>query len=205
MAGVAQPVPRGTWQFQVVEGDKPVRCDYLSKSMCTLHRLVIQNDSDDTLECDATMGFVDPGAGGLKSTGSRRVVAGRRARTVLAPVSPEGMKPLRSGARCLAREPLPPLAVPPGCAYKLTQAPPLESFYPEAARRHGEQGPVDLEFQVAADDPHAGDIRVIGSSLFPALDQAAINYMGALRFEAPCPATRFRLKVEFRLSDQPPR
>jgi TonB family protein len=201
VVAVDQAVPHGVWRFHQGHSEEPVRCNYVGMRRCTQHRLAVVNESDDTLECDSVLSFIGRGSDGLQSTRSRRVVANRRTRTVLVAISPEGAEPARAVVRCHAREPLPPMAVPPGCAYKVVQSASFDAFYPEYSRRAGEQGPVDVEFTLLAGEPRATAIAVVGSSLWPMLDEAAMAYVGALRFEAPCPSTRFRLKMEYRLSD----
>jgi TonB family protein len=55
--------------------------------------------------------------------------------------------------------------------------------YPEAARRYGQQGTVALKFLIGTDG-HVVDAKVIKSSGFDLLDQAALNGLSKCLFEA---------------------
>ena len=79
----------------------------------------------------------------------------------------------------------------------------IRPHYPEGARLRGEQGDVMLEILVGADGS-AGDVRVVSTSGFDELDDAAVRAVRVARFVpaksgGESVASTARLKLTFRL------
>jgi TonB family protein len=83
--------------------------------------------------------------------------------------------------------------------YEVVRAVAVGDYYPEKSREAGEEGPVVLEFTLRGKAEHPRDIKVVGSSLFPASDEAAAKALGDMVMSSSCKNAKYRLKLSFRL------
>jgi TonB family protein len=194
-----QPLASGAWRYRVVENAFMRRCSW-SDGPSQTFTLFIENDSDERLECTASL-----------TTGRDRhapatepVAVEPRERRVAfeACLGGEGVFQGATAA-CTARAAPPPLAsnLPAGCAYAVIQAPGIEEFYPPAARRLGEEGAVDVSFAVTASTGRLTDIEIAKSSGSARLDEGALRYLRNIRARSTCPDVRYPMRVRFRLDD----
>jgi TonB family protein len=189
-------LPHGFWRYHQLGDDLPVACAYEQPPGCITNALEVENASTDTLECTATMNFRR-----LPGTTLRRVVGpGETVRVLAEKVKPKA-NVTEARVDCTVRPPVPPPEVTRGCAFHIDSAPSLAALYPPASRRLQEEGSVDVAFTLDNATGTASGIAVIGYSLSPRLDGAAVKFVEAATFSTPCPGLRYATRVRFQLSE----
>ena len=73
--------------------------------------------------------------------------------------------------------------------------------YPAMARRMRYEGTVQLAIEIKASASSATRIKVLSSSGYPELDNAAISALKKWKFSPPLQATDFELSIKFHLSN----
>jgi len=187
----------GFWQYRVMRGSELTTCGMPNtRAIFAWHTVHGENLSQDTLTCNVKLTC----GGGLcfptSTTSAKAVIAPKGQSTVIrACMKPEDMYQI--DAECQQRAARAPLKIPPNCKYDAVGAPPLDSFYPMASIRLREQGPVDLAFTLRAADGAPSDAEVVGSSLSPRIDEAALKVLNNVRLRTTCPGTRFEMRLNF--------
>ncbi|HEU4603786.1 MAG TPA: energy transducer TonB, partial [Steroidobacteraceae bacterium] len=103
---------------------------------------------------------------------------------------------------CAARPPIDKSQLTPKCKKTLdTRSIDLNSLYPAASRRESEEGPVVLQFTLTHEAAPPGDIKVVGSSLFPRLDAAAVVALSKAMGSTECERGTYLFEVNFELRD----
>jgi TonB family protein len=194
VASPDRPLGTGVWRYTVGgPSEFGTRCRGMDAPVSAFH-LVIENESDETLECTASIS--------LRGEDGRAPVSvvEPRARQLAAEVctfDPERFT--GASATCSVREVAPAWDVPPGCGYTVTKAEPVSSRYPASSRRLLEQGPVDVGFTLSEKDGRPVDVAVVQGAGSRRLDAAAIQYVQSMRMRTDCPGVRYRMKVRFRI------
>jgi TonB family protein len=193
-----EPLASGTWRYRVVENAFMRRCVWNDGPSQTF-TLFIENDSDETLECAASLA-----TGRDSHSPTRPVAVEPRERRVAFEACLGGDGVFQGAtAACTARaEPSGPTwSVPSGCAYTVSEAPSIEEFYPPASRRLAEEGMVDVSFIVTAPAGRTKDVEIAKSSGSARLDEGALRYVRAVKARSTCPDVRYLMRVRFRLND----
>lgn len=193
--------PHGAWRYRQLRDDTPVICSFNGTNECITHKLRVENSSADTLECDSRMNYDGVNSENLPSMRALGVVMPKQTRYVMSDRAKPGVSLVDATVDCKARPPRARLNVPKECKFQVLEAPPLDNFYPPAARRLSEEGPVELEFTLEQAQGHASAISVVGSSLSARLDQAAVKYLESVTFSTPCPSTHYDLRLLFKLNE----
>jgi len=163
--------------------------------VCSRYALEIENPGADTLECIASLVPPAPDAPPQRAA----VLTAKDNRVIFSEVATiaQGVPDVK--VECRRRQAPPPLLTPASCKPTATKVGQISDYYPAASRQLGEEGPVDLEYTLAESNATPTDIKVIGSSLSARLDEAATRFLGDAMFTTPCPGTRYRLRVRFKL------
>lgn len=172
---------------------------------CTRHTLMVRNESAVPIQCKGVLEYSQANrAGETRAEADRVIFPWEEARVLRSDIDDEG-KPANYSADCVAvpAGPLRTVNVAPECKPALS-APPLEQFYPPGAKRRGEQGAVVLEFTTTTAPAAVKEALVVQSSGFVDLDNAALSFSKRLKATSACDAFRMRLKINFKLEDEPP-
>ena len=189
----------GTWRYHQLVEDLPGACSQDNAHSCVRHILLVDNDSNDTLECTAHETYDAADVYHSTERVTRRVVPPGKAVTVLTDLVDKQAKVTSAVVECTARASFPYPQIAPECSFQIKSADPLESFYPATSQRLAEEGPVVLMFTLTQAEGPASDVIVTGSSLSSRLDEAAVKYIGSVTFTTPCPGTRYPITVRFQL------
>jgi TonB family protein len=91
--------------------------------------------------------------------------------------------------------------IPEGCQTEVS-GPFLADYYPPGAKRRNEQGRVVLEYSLVEGSTKPANVRLVGSSGYQDLDNAALKYSKGLRMKQACTDNRrHRLNVAFQLRE----
>lgn len=181
--------------WKLMRDDSLPECQKDGQVVCARYALEIQNPGADTLECIASLVPPAPDAPPQRAA----VLTSKENRVIFTEVTTiaQGVPDVK--VECRRRPAPPPLLTPSSCKPTPTKMGQIGDYYPAASRQLGEEGPVDLEYTLAESNATPTDIKVIGSSLSSRLDQAATRFLGDATFTTPCPGTRYRLRVRFKL------
>jgi TonB family protein len=185
--------PHGTWRYRQLRNDTAVACRHNGPAECIAHKLRVENTSGDTLECKSRLTYGGINNENLSSMTALTVVLPKQTRTIVNDLAKPEVSLSSATVECTARAPRPLLNV--------LEAPQLEKFYPAAALRLREEGPVELSFKLESAQGRASAVSVVGSSLSDRLDEGAIKYVENMTFSTPCPSTTYELRVVFKLVD----
>lgn len=192
-------VDTGSWRYLLARDDVPRRCGAGADEKCLYRAVVVTNESDETLECTGEITYEGTDIAGNETTRSQALVAKRTSQIVAASLAPQQINASVFEANCTARAKLPPLDTPAHCNYEVVQPIAIADYYPPASRQAGEQGPVTVEFTLSGKAANPTNVKVVASSLFPALDQAAAKAVSDMVMSTDCPKTSYRLRVNFQL------
>jgi TonB family protein len=189
----------GVWQYRVMRGAELTSCGMQSeRAVYSWYTVHLENLSKDTLTCSAKLTCGGRQCFPTTSTSAKSVLSPKGQATVIrACMLPEDMYQIE--ADCQVRPARTPLKIPPNCKFEPVGGVQLESAYPVASRRLREQGPVDLAFTLKESEGVPSDAAVLGSSLSPRIDEAALAALRSLRMRTNCPGTRFEMRLNFEL------
>jgi TonB family protein len=189
----------GFWQYRVSRSADLTSCGITdARAMYSWYTVQLENLSNGTLNCSAQLSCKGRVCFPTTTTSVKAVLAPKGQSTVIrACMRPED--PYEITTDCQQRPARTPLKIPPNCKYNPVGNAPLETFYPAASRRFREQGPVDLVFTLRDAEGAASDPEVVGSSLNPRIDEAALKALRSLRLRTNCPGTRFEMRLNFEI------
>lgn len=187
------------WPHDYMRGEYEVPCPDSQSETCIYHRLIVENASDDTLECRSRITYDGVNRDGRRGKEHKSVVEPNARKAVLADNTTPDVKVESYGVECAVRKPTDDSKLTPNCKPTLTQKPTGSIDYPPESRLAGEEGPVLLEFTLTDEEGPPRDIVVVGSSLWPKLDESAVKYVAQYRGVTDCKQGRFRLPLTFRL------
>lgn len=199
-SGHRTEVPGGSWIFLLARDDVPRRCGANYGQECLYRALIVRNESESVLECKGEITYEGTDIDGNPTTQSQALVLERSARIIAASLAQRDVNASTFDARCTPRAKLPALNTPAGCKYEVVKPIDIADYYPAEARAAGEEGPVTLEFTLRGKPGNPTDVRVVASSLFPRLDEAAVKAISDMVMSSKCPNTRYRLRVSFQLN-----
>ena len=194
--GFTTELTDGAWSFTLVRDDRARRC---GKVECLQRIVFVRNSSPRALECTASITYAGTDIEGQATREGKAVVAGQAARQVLVSVAARGVDASTFDAQCKPRAELPALSTPGTCKYQVVKPVSIGDYYPDASRKAGEEGPVTVEFNVGDKAASPTDVKVVASSLYPALDQGAVSAVQAMVMSSNCASGRYRLRLSFQL------
>jgi TonB family protein len=194
--GYTTELPDGAWSFTLIRDERLRRCGTVE---CLQRILIIRNSSPRTLECTASISYSGSNVEGKATSEGKAVVNGKSSRAVVTSLAAKGVDASTFIADCKPRSELPPLETPANCKYEVIKPITIGDYYPDASRKAGEEGPVTVEFNVGNKPANPTDVKVVASSLFPALDQGAVSAVQAMVMSSNCASGRYRLRLSFQL------
>ncbi len=198
-SGHSFELPTGTWRFLLARDAEPRACDVGGAAQCLYRAVVVLNESDETLECTGEIAYEGTDIAGKARSESKALVLNRTTRIVAAGTAKADVNASVFDARCTARPKLPALNTAANCKYEVVKPVSIADYYPPAARAAGEEGPVTVEFTLPGKAANPTDVRAVASSLYPALDEAAVKAVRDMVMSSNCPNSRYRLRLTFQL------
>jgi len=198
-SGNTVEVPGGTWLYYLVRDDKPRRCSRQGTEECLYRAIHVRNDSDSELECKGEITYEGTDASGNQSTRSQVLASQRGTYLLVESLAKQGVNAQTFDATCTPRAKLPPLDTPAECKYQVVTPVAISDYYPQPSREKGEEGPVTVEFTLGGKAGHPSNVKAVASSMYPALDQAAVKAVSDMVLSSTCPKARYRLKLSFQL------
>ncbi|WP_116812862.1 TonB family protein [Steroidobacter cummioxidans] len=199
---VSSQPPSPPWTFQLQRADAPVPCragEHPPK--CVTNSLVIENQSGRILECQAEIRYDGLNSEGFPNMVKPAVLMPRESRVVLSERALPEVAVASHNVTCNARA-LDTSRLTRSCKSNLdTSKVDLAATYPPTSRRAAEEGPVILEFSLTREAGPPKDVVVAGSSLFPRLDQAAVEAISRATGSTDCEVGRFMFKLDFKLHE----
>jgi TonB family protein len=184
--------------YEYMRGEYEVPCPDDETQSCIWHRLVVDNQTAATLECRAHIAFDGVDRNKAAKAEHPMVIEPKTRRTVLGDTTTPDVKATSHSVDCVARKPLDNSKLTPDCKPTFTDRP-TAIDYPNESRTAGEEGQVVLEFSLSNKEGAPTEITVVGSSLWPKLDESAKKYVGKYVGSTECKKGRFRIPVNFRL------
>ncbi len=191
-------VASGSWLYLLAR-DQAARPCGTGNLQCFYRAVIVVNESDETLECKGQITYDGTDIEGKKQTQSQALVNPRASQLVAGGLAKDDVSASLFDAVCKARAKLPALETAANCKYEVVKPVAIGDYYPPASRQAGEEGPVTVEFTVTGKAANPTDVRAVASSLYPALDQAAVKAVSDMVMSSNCPKARYRLKLSFKL------
>ena len=192
---LAQALPQ---PYEYLRGEYVVPCPDDEKESCVWHRLVVDNQTANTLECRGRIAYDGVNREQLGKVEHPMVIESNSRQAVLADTTKPEVKSVSQSVECTVRPPLDDSKLTLSCKPILIKKP-SGIDYPPASRRANEEGPVMLEFSLSNKEGAPTDIVVVGSSLWPKLDESAKKYVAQHTGITDCKKGRFRMPLTFRL------
>jgi len=171
-----------------------------AKGACFNDALKIRNGSALDIRCVIHVVYPKSGKKKVDDVDSTEIIRANTERSVVQSLGvPAALSPESFGSSCSPVPELPVLDLPAECTLKMSGVNPA-IFYPPAAVRRNEQGPVTVEITMGGAN-EMKEIAVVRSSEHPALDAAAIQLFKLAKFETNCPGKRFRKTAPFLLTE----
>jgi TonB family protein len=189
----------GVWSYTLIRDDRPRLCGEKREQICLIRTVYVSNGSDEVLECAGTLAYEGADIDGRAEVQSKAVVSAKQTRAVVTSAAPREVAAKTFDAQCTARAPLPALDTDASCRYEVVQPVSISDYYPDDARKAGQEGPVVVEFSVGNKPGNPKDVKAVASSLFPALDEAAVKAVSDMVMKSNCRKGRYRLKMSFQL------
>lgn len=191
-------VASGSWLYLLAR-DQTARSCGSGNLQCFYRAVIVVNESDETLECKGQITYDGMDIDGKKQTQAQALVNPRSSQLVVGSLAKDDISASLFDAVCNARAKLPPLETAANCKYEVVKPVAIGDYYPPSSREAGEQGPVTVEFTVVGKAANPTNVRAVASSLYPALDQAAVKAVSDMVMSSNCPKARYRLKLSFKL------
>jgi TonB family protein len=200
LASAAEPEPQ--WKFRLDRQDMLVTCRAKENPpRCITHNLIIDNESNSILECQAEIHYAGVNNEGFPDSTKPAVLFPRESRTVISEFALPEVEIASHNVTCKPRG-LDMSRLTRSCTRNLdTSKVNLVSAYPPTSRRAYETGPVLLEFSLTRKEGPPQDVSVAVSSLFPRLDQAAVDAIANARGSTDCDVGRFMFRLDFKLTN----
>jgi len=187
-----------SWEHEYLRGPVAVPCLDNEQESCIWHRLIVDNQSDNALECSGQLTYEGTNRSQAASIDHKMVVVAHARRVVLGDMTNPDVNVKAHDVLCAIRKTPDTSKLTPKCEPTVLNAP-AELDYPIESRKLSEEGPVLLDFSLTEKEDHPTDIEVVGSSLFPRLDEAGIKYVSKFVGATDCKHGRFRIPVTFQL------
>jgi TonB family protein len=167
-----------------------------------VNSLIVRNESALPLQCRMVLEQESPDDGGETHHEWENVIFPGAQSSGRGSFGPAALMPKSFSSKCVSvPATLPPdIVVPEECRAQVS-GPSPDDFYPPGSKRRNEQGVVALEYAVAEGTTRAAGVRIVGSSGFQELDNAALKFAARMRVTSPCAGQRFRTKVIFKIRE----
>ncbi len=198
-SGYTFDVPSGQWRFLLARDPAPRACAAGTTNQCLYRAVVVLNQSDETLECTGEITYDGTDISGNAKTEQKALVLDRSTRIIASSLALDTVNASVFNAKCDVRPKLPALSTPSTCKYEVVKPVAISDYYPAESRAAGEEGPVTVEFTLPGKAANPEDVRAVASSLYPALDEAAVHAVHDMVMSSSCPNARYRLRVSFKL------
>jgi len=185
------------WAHEYMRGDV-VPCYDNEKENCIWQRLIVDNQSADTLECSGRLVYDGVNREQLAAAERRMVIMPHARKAVVSDSTKPEVAAASHSVRCSIRKPLDNSKLTPQCEPTVLNGPSSLNYPPES-RKAGEEGTVLVEFSLTSELGHPTDIVAVGSSLWPKLDESGVNYVSQFNGATGCKHGRFRIPVTFQL------
>ncbi|HTE43427.1 MAG TPA: hypothetical protein VK629_21585, partial [Steroidobacteraceae bacterium] len=133
--------------YEYMRGEYVVPCPDDDKVECIWHRLVVDNKSNDTLECGSRIAYNGINRDQIATLEHKMVVLPSSRRAVLADTTKTDVTAASHSVQCKARRSLDDSMLTPQCKATLKQ-PTGGIDYPADSRKAGQEGPVMLDFSL---------------------------------------------------------
>ena len=165
--------------------------------------IVIDNPLASTLECQAAIRYEGVNNEGQQEVTKPAVMQPKQNRAVIRDWAMPGVAIASHEVTCNLRTPLDMSRLQHHCkAHFDPSGIKLAEFYPPTSRRAAEEGSVTMEFSLSPKEQAPQDVVVVGSSLYPRLDQAAVEAMSQARGATEeCETARYLFTINFKLTD----
>jgi TonB family protein len=165
---------------------------------CEQLSIHIHNDSPRALQCHVILERTEPDDfGRIRIEGDRVILAGKSLDVTASRGAPAYAPLVTSACRMLDLEPPRPAMPSTFCASEITPPGNLQTFYPPGPIRREETGVVVLDLVVQAGETRAREVRVLVSSGFAELDDAALRAAKASTVRTDCLDAVVRRKIHF--------
>jgi TonB family protein len=198
-SGYSYDLPTGLWRFLLARDESARSCAPGAAEQCFYRAVLVLNESNETLECSGEIAYDGVDLSGKAKTQAKALVMPRTTRIIAASLALDSVNASQFDATCAARPALPPLSTPASCKYKVEKPVAIGDYYPTSARAAGEEGPVTVEFTLAGAAGAPKNVRAVASSMYPALDEAAVKAVGDMVMSSSCPNATYRLRLNFQL------
>jgi TonB family protein len=186
------------WPYEYVRGEVIVPCPDDETVNCIWHRLIVDNQSSDTLECRGQVTYDGVNRALAAKAERPMVLLPHTRRAVFADTTVPEVKVAAHNLECTVRHPPDSSKLTPNCKPTILRMP-SEATYPASSMQAAEEGPVLLEFSLSNKEGAPTDIQVVGSSLWPKLDESGMKYVSQFVGVTDCKHGRFRVPVSFQI------
>ena len=184
--------------YEYMRGEHIVPCPDDENETCVYHRLIVENTSSNTLECYGQISFDGLDRDKVSSRKHHMVIEPNSRKAVVTDSAQVSVRATTHNVDCKIRKPLDDSKLTPKCKPTLSSKP-TNIDYSSESRQAGQEGPVLLEFTLSDKEGAPTEITVVGSSLWPVLDDAAKKYVAQSSGSTDCKKGRFRMPLTFRL------
>lgn len=193
----------GSWRYALTRDAKPTECyGTVIDTGCITNVVVARNLSNQTLECQASLQYSGVNDEGISNIRKPAVLKPQAIRSLISDVAKPDLAVAAYDVSCTPRRPIDKSQLTPNCKKTLdTSRIDLKTLYPPASRRESEEGPVILEFSLTRTSAAPSDIKVVGSSLYPRLDEAAIGALSKAVGSTECERATYLMELDFELKD----
>lgn len=199
-SGHSFDLPSGLWRFLLARDEVARSCAPGSADQCLYRAVVVMNESEETLECSGVIEYDGMDLSGNTKTQAKALVMPRTTRILAASLAKDSVGASQFDADCTARAKLPALSTPSSCKYQVVTPVAIGDYYPPASRAAGDEGPVTVEFTLAGAAAKPTKVRAVASSMYPALDEAAVKAVGDMVMSSSCKNATYRLRLNFQLN-----
>jgi TonB family protein len=190
---------------QVALGKDADRLPRDDSADCVQSQLLIENRSSRPIQCQVSARLPARDDSNQRWIETDTVVFPGREQYVARSIGSRASSPPDLTANCeifppqFSRQP-----VPRECKLTIEYVPNPDDFYPPESVRGGEAGDAVLEFGVQRGSHRLSRVRVVRSSGYESLDNAALRMSQVVRADAPCETQRYNLKVRFTIKYESP-
>jgi len=195
-------LPTGAYTYQLRHGGDLVPCRRREADNCDMYKLIVENASEQALECSVHMNYLKPNVEGDRHVEGRAALIPGETRIVLRNPAQLDNVPAEFGAECKPRPSVPKRTSENECNFRITKSVMIGDYYPEDSLNLRHEGPVLVEFTLNKGAGKPSNLAVAFSSLYEDLDEAALKAVGDMEMSAACGPQRHRLAIRWELKDE---
>jgi len=195
-------LPTGAYSYLLRHGGDLVPCREREVDNCDVYKLIVENDSEQALECSVHMNYLKPNIEEDRHVEGRAALLPGETRIVLRNPAQLDNVPAEFAAECKPRPTVTKRTSEKECNFRITKSVMLGDYYPEDSLHLRHEGPVMVEFTLNKGAGRPSNLAVVFSSLYDDLDDAARKAVGAMEMSADCGPQRHRLAIRWELKDE---